>query len=679
MLTHPSYLSGRLVRWRGSRGDDRLSVVCRASYRLEPDVVRRLDEPTVAVGVDAPFKAATDVIVVGRGVREPVRLEVGDIDKTLSVAEGQLSGCGPLATTSPERRHWLGPRAADWQEEQLAAQGFPADADWRYWNVAPIDQQLVRPLAPDERLVLELGGAPLATQLAGERAVGYAAPRATAKASEAEPIEMHADTLWIDLDRRICTVSWRGQLDASPDGEVFVALVRGEADFESVRRMARADASPVEELTTDDIVAVAPAGALPFMSAATRAPERPSLETTEDERRATGTLGPGELERAMGSLTANQREAAPWLAAPPAPTRPTSPQAQARASAWAPPAQGSSPPPGPPPAPPPGIGAPPKRAPTHPPSAPAAVLSPAMFAAASVAVHTSAPPAAPAPAPSVESEANRATSTAMSRSEHTQLLWHDRTAMERVRAHFEELVDELEFVEPDPKRDLLVEDPAAAKDHHHCLGILSRGNAGGAHGLQEAFAEAGREGAFVAPIALVEGELRPSFDEVKELELLVALLTPLTRGDDKLRTELDEVSKLFDNPIGLRVGDTAERIGRELRTLFSSKHRAAVDGLEGKIERLLLEDRAFATRSVLGADHVRATLKCPDDDAPVVVYLPEEVAAALPLFPSFRARLLGEVHPQQDAIESQPLALLAVALGRLVRPDQRRWVSSARR
>ena len=251
--------------------------------------------------------------------------------------------------------------------------------------------------------------------------------------------------------------------------------------------------------------------------------------------------------------------------------------------------------------------------------------------------------------------------------------------MDRVRAHFEELADELEFVEPDPKRDLLVDDPAAAKDHHHGLGILSRAEPGGARGLKEAFAEAGREGAFVPPIVLIEGELRPSFDELKELEVLVALLTPLCRGDDKLRTELDEVNKLFDNPIGLRVGDTAQRIGRELKTLFSSKHRAAVEALDGKVERLLLEDRAFATRPVFGDAHVRASLACRDDDAPVVVYLPEEAAKDLPLFPSFPCRLLGEVHPQQDGLESQPLALLAVALGRLIRPELPRWGSSTRR
>lgn len=301
-----------------------------------------------------------------------------------------------------------------------------------------------------------------------------------------------------------------------------------------------------------------------------------------------------------------------------------------------------------------------------------------MFAAASAAVQTSAPSVA-APSAASSPDPTPAKASTSSRSEHTQLLWHDRESMDRVRAHFEELVDELEFVEPDPRRDLLVDDPAAAKDHHHCLGILSRAKPSGARGLQEAFAEAGQEGAFVPPIVLTEGELRPSFDEVKRLELLVALLTPLCRGDDKLRTELDEVSKLFDNPVGLRVGDTAERIARELKALFSSKHRAVVDGLDDKIERLLLEDRAFAVRPVFGADHVRASLKCRDDDASVVVYLPEEAAKDLPLFPSFSCRLLGEVHPQQDALESQPLTLLTVAVGRLLRAELPRWGSSARR
>lgn len=677
MLTAPSFLSCELVRWCGSQGDARLSVVCQVSYRLEPGQVRRLDEASASGDMQAPFKSATDVVVVGRGRSDggPGRLEVGEIDKRLVFVDGQLADTGPLGPQSPERRRWLGRHALQWREGSLAERGFPDDADWRYWNVAPADQQLARPLGVAERIVLEAPGRErVTTRLPGERAVGFAAPHAEATAAEAEPIEMRADTLWLDVDRGICTVSWRGQVPSTDEQVVYVALVRGPTDFESVRELAQEQGSLVDELTTDHIRAVDPEEALPFLRGAS---ERPTTIVEPSDRVETGTLGPEQVRAVMENLSASQDGSTPWIAAAPS-TAPGGgdPNGGPRRSSWAPPPadRGSVPPPPLPPA----IGAPPPQRPAEAP-APPAVLSPAMFAAASAAAQRPSPITGPEPpaAPAKSSPAKaRATANP---SEHTQLLWHDPASLERVRAYFEELIDELDFVEPDPKRDLPSDDPAVTKDYHHCLGVLSRGHAGGAHSLYEAYAEAAQRGAFVAPIALVEGELRPSFDEVAVFERRVALLRPIALGDPKLLGELDEAQKLLDSPLGLRVPGTAERIGRELDALFLPKHRAAVDGLDGKVERLLLEDRSFARRPVFGAPHVRATLTCRDDDTPVVVYLREEVADKLPLFASFRCRLLVEVHPRQDGLESHPLALLVVALGRLVRPELPRFGSAARR
>lgn len=681
-------LSGELVPWRGTNGEPRSSVVCRASYRFVPGSVTPLDEPSPARGAEAPFKSATDVVVVGRSDGGgPGRLEVGDIDKRVVAVDGQLKGVGPLGADSAGRRRWLG-HHTDWREAQLAERGFPSDADWRYWNVAPIDQQLARPLAPDETIVLAAPGkAPVTTRLSGERAIAYAAARATA--SDAEAIEMLADTLVIDLDRGICTVSWRGQVDANHDGVLFVALATGDESFVTIRQRTRSAALPMSARTAERAVAAVSPEALPFMAQSAGDSIPPTPITTKNEARvSTGTVGADEIQAAMMSLTAEQRESAPWLAPPrkPSPSEAGVPSDR-QGAAWSklppsvaqrpsapppPPARRSAPPPvdARPTAPAP-VGVPPAPSPALPPRA---VLSPATFAAAAVA-----PPARrdePAEPPPKEEPVPAA---AVLRTEHTQLVWYDPTSVERVRAFFPDLIDELDFVDPDPKRDIVAEDGAEAKAHHHCFGVLSRGRPGGSRSLYEAFDDASVEGAFVAPIVLVEGDLQPSFDAVAKVERLVALLEPLALGDEKLQGELQQISKLLESPYSLRVGGTADRVSRQLEQLFTPKHRAVVDGIDDKVQRLLLEDRAFAQRKVLGAPRLRATITFGDADEAVVAYLPEEVAEQLPLFTSFRCRVLAEVHPQQDASESHPLALSVIALGRLVRrQDGSRWGQTRR-
>jgi hypothetical protein len=48
----------------------------------------------------------------------------------------------------------------------------------------------------------------------------------------------------------------------------------------------------------------------------------------------------------------------------------------------------------------------------------------------------------------------------------------------------------------------------------------------------------------------------------------------------------------------------------------------------------------------------------------VPTYLPAELDKQLPLFPRFPVRLVVEVVPQQDASESHPVALRALAVAR---------------
>lgn len=81
-------------------------------------------------------------------------------------------------------------------------------------------------------------------------------------------------------------------------------------------------------------------------------------------------------------------------------------------------------------------------------------------------------------------------------------------------------------------------------------------------------------------------------------------------------------------------------------------------------ERALLAKRAFQRRVILGAPALRARFQPDGGGEPLPAYLPEALAAELPMLPRLRARLLAEVRLAQEQ-EAQPIALRAVALARV--------------
>jgi hypothetical protein len=123
-------------------------------------------------------------------------------------------GFGPIAASWPSRREKLGRHAASWSTAAWADQPLPEDIDPSFFNAAPRDQQLDA-IRPNERVILENlhpEHARLSTNLPG------LAPRAFVerRGAGAQEITMTCDTLWIETDRGICTLTWRGQLPPAP-------------------------------------------------------------------------------------------------------------------------------------------------------------------------------------------------------------------------------------------------------------------------------------------------------------------------------------------------------------------------------------------------------------------------------------------------------------------------------
>jgi hypothetical protein len=81
-------------------------------------------------------------------------------------------------------------------------------------------------------------------------------------------------------------------------------------------------------------------------------------------------------------------------------------------------------------------------------------------------------------------------------------------------------------------------------------------------------------------------------------------------------------------------------------------------------ERALLAKRAFQRRVILGAPVLRARFQPDGGGDPLPAYLPESLAAELPMLPRMRARMLAEVRLAQEE-EAPPVSLRAVALARV--------------
>ncbi|HSN96652.1 MAG TPA: DUF2169 domain-containing protein, partial [Candidatus Nanopelagicales bacterium] len=135
-------------------------------------------------------------------------------------------GFGPIAPTWPSRLEKLHHHAGAFlQSGGRLAQPLPEGIDLRFFNAAPGDQQLDE-LRSDARLVLENlhpQHPRLVTGLPGT------SPRAALERPGAPPEEVRlaCDTLWIDTDRGICSLVWRGQVTLdrpNAPGRVVISL-----------------------------------------------------------------------------------------------------------------------------------------------------------------------------------------------------------------------------------------------------------------------------------------------------------------------------------------------------------------------------------------------------------------------------------------------------------------------
>jgi len=120
------------------------------------------------------------------------------------------SGFGPLNRTWPQRASKLGSYRGKWLKERWP--NFPEDFDFTYHNAAPEDQQFRKYLHGDEELRFENlhpRHASYRSGLPGLRIRGFLSERLKAGKRFRE-VPMNLDTLFVDMDKEILVLIWRG-------------------------------------------------------------------------------------------------------------------------------------------------------------------------------------------------------------------------------------------------------------------------------------------------------------------------------------------------------------------------------------------------------------------------------------------------------------------------------------
>ncbi len=700
------------VLWRPRPDRWTLTVVCKATYALEPgeSALAAEQEPvherdgfwdddarlSVYKPSDlAPFKPRADVILVGHAyaprsevVRSlTARLMVGEMEKAVEVfcprvlgREGELregqrwskmplryeyaagglstwnpvgigptapadsygqrplpnlqppglrvaqwgdifvpTGFGPISPSWRLRREKLGRRAEGWTDASWTQIALDDDFDGEFFQVAPPDQQ-IEALRDDERIVLEYlnqDHPSLATKLPGVH------PRAFVEIPGAPPrdLVMTADTLWIDTDRALVTLTWRGQVAVDGPEQPGRVLIAIEEAGQHLNWTALASEAPGATAVADGPEGYSKGArrvtqTLPFVP-----PEAPTLVPAPPESRD-DTAEPAPTPRTPEPRRPSERVLDP----PPAVVEPPSP--------LTPPARASRP--------------------TLQMGSDVVGSLPAWLA-----------PAAKADAPVIEEtiettqvslrlDAQRAAARPPSLERALELTWFSPAVGGRLR----EVPAWAAVLTPRA-------DGAAPSPGEAVAAVLSRVAPSAADLERVLFNSASEEGVLEPAPRVFRGELAFLFDEVEELRALIAAAMPLARADMRLAGLLDfavEMAKteLQGSP------DVAALIAGSIRDAWAAANQMLpASHLAEQVERGLLARRCYQRRELLGARWIRALFTATGGEAgPVPAYLPAAASSRLPIMRRFPVRLLAEVVPQQDQLEASPVALRVAAVAR---------------
>jgi hypothetical protein len=253
------------------------------------------------------------------------------------------------------------------------------------------------------------------------------------------------------------------------------------------------------------------------------------------------------------------------------------------------------------------------------------------------------------------------------------LVWFDEAAVPRIRRvpRWKPVLTALESAPMDRELDDPAgeQDPMAVEDRREVFEIAVRAAPTDARGVSAALEGAVRaDGKFVPPLVLVAGEIETPFDEVAHLEATIAVATPAATSDDReLEAALETAQRFLKNRGSASARSMARSLATRIREAFAKEKKIPPAQLDEHVQRALREERSFQRREVLGEPHLRLLLRVAQEGGEpqaLVLYAPAAVAKKLPMYARFAARVIAEVHLQEDEAEAAPAALRALALVR---------------
>lgn len=151
-------------------------------------------------------------------------------------------GFGPISPSAPARRSLLTPESVAWIDAGFRGPA-PASFDFNFFNAAPRDQQ-IDSVPEGATLILENmspAHARLEARLPSMRPKAFLVPPEGDRGAE---IAMRCDTVWIDTDRALMTLTWRGlaSVATGDEDDVGAIVVAAEAkdrtiEFAQIERL----------------------------------------------------------------------------------------------------------------------------------------------------------------------------------------------------------------------------------------------------------------------------------------------------------------------------------------------------------------------------------------------------------------------------------------------------------
>ncbi len=203
-------------------------------------------------------------------------------------------GFGPIAPSWPERKEKIDTREGDWDPKVWPAKPLAPYVDASFFHVAPADQHLDR-LTGNERIQLEHlhpDYPRFSTRLAPIHP--HVVVHKTGKALM--DVDLRCDTLVIDTERRVCTLTWRGSVPLAYADE----WARVEVTTDKRRRLSTQSGistSTVVLGSEEALRTVSPALPFAVQSFSNHPPLDPSNFTIEQFATITAELNEGQTTR----------------------------------------------------------------------------------------------------------------------------------------------------------------------------------------------------------------------------------------------------------------------------------------------------------------------------------------------------------------------------------------------